>query len=268
MAAPTRVQVTPHAQALATTTVSMTFSSPPTVGNAIVVAFIYYALGGNTTTCADNRGNTYSSSGANTSGNIGVKIFHCSNVTTSGTPFIVTITANTATYFEASAIEVGSTGGNLVVDKTTGSGSGTTTIGTGSTAALTNADVFIVSGFSVTSNQSSITVESVSPSWTQEFEQLSYSTSVAGEIDSRSRTGVSGTTQSCSWTVTTGAPDTSLIVVFAPTVTTEARISQYSVEILSQPVPAINITQYSVEILSATVATVVTESTQFMIVMP
>lgn len=75
---------------------------------------------------------------------------------------------------------------------------------------------------------------------------------------------------SWSWTGSHTSAATSVAVFKETTVSAAAsvRVSQHVVEILSLPVPVARVSQHVVEILSATTAPAVTESTQFMIVMP
>lgn len=219
MAVPTRVQTTPQVRASSSTTVSVTFSAPPTVGNAVAVALIMYnASGTGTLTAVDNRGNTYSVALHRYNGQNAAAVLYCSKITTTGTPFTVTVTCTATCYFEAVAIEVNNIVTGLIVDKTNSTTGVSTTPATGSTAAITGTDVFVVSATSVGINLASITVQVVVPAWTQELENLSYSASVAGEADSRSLTGVASSTQSCAWTLNTSGAWSAIIVVFRDTV--------------------------------------------------
>jgi hypothetical protein len=218
MAAPTRVQSTGRVRALSTLSVSLTFASPPTAGNTIVAAAIAYTAV-SSFTGADNRGNSYTQVAKLTTGQVSIVMFACTTPLVTGSPFTVTLTANTPVYWEACAIEVTGAGGTgvLTVDQTiTQSGAGPT-VSTGTTAALTGTDVFVLAGHAIAGNQTSITVQSVSPAWFQEFENLDYSASIAGELDTRSLTGVAGTTQSCSWTTSNVGPTTAALVVFKGT---------------------------------------------------
>ena len=214
-----RVQGTGRVFATSTTSVALTFAAPPTVGNGIVVLVsLFQAIGPMTTTCADNRGNTYASAATrNTAGvQISSTIHYCSLVGTTGTPFTVTltITSGTGVYFEAAAVEVSGVGTGLLLDQTaTNAGSGTA-ISTGTTAGLTGTEVLLVAAHAVAANQSTITVATVTPAWTQECENLSYSATIASEGDTRVLTSAAGTTQAATWTDAPGGNFTAVLAAF------------------------------------------------------
>lgn len=243
-----RVQTTPQVRSTSGP-VTVTFTSPPTVGNAIVVVALLWNTG--TLTCTDNKGHAYSQVVLRANGAAGgAGIFLCNRVVATGDPFSVTISSTTGTLFEASAIEVV---GALMVDQTTSQAGTTGTFATtGPTPALTGANVFVASVVALFANQTSINVEVVSPSWTQELENYNYSATVAGEADSRTLVGVLGTTQDCDWVY---SPSTSYIAVLAvfreeiPSL--ETRVTQETVEVLTQPtLPATQVTQVAIESLS------------------
>lgn len=214
----TRVQATPQVRS-GNTTVVLTFASPPTVGNAIVVPTLMYGSG--TLSCADNWGNTYAlvESQLNASANGGAYVFLSSSIVATGSPFSVTVTVVTASshQFEASAIEVGglTAGAKLIVDRTVKNFGTAAAAATGSTLAIGGAEVFVVAALALTANQTSITVEVVSPPWLQEIENFSYTASIAGETDSRVVATPGGaTTLSCSWTYSTSAQFAAVLVAF------------------------------------------------------
>lgn len=210
----TRVQATPKAQASSTATVSMTFATPPTVGNAIVVGAVQWG-GTAPTGCADNRGNTYTAAAVSgVGGSARASIFVCAAVATSAGPFTVTVTAPAGAYWLAVAIELAGVGSGLALDQAVTNHTGTGAIGTtGATAALSGSEVALVAVQALNGTQASITVEAVTPPWIQEAEELSFAI-VPGEIDSRIRTGVAGTTQSCSWTNATAGSYAAALAAF------------------------------------------------------
>ena len=222
MAAPTRVQSTGRIRPTGATSVSLTFATPPTAGNTVVVASIMFNNSGGTFSCADNRGNTYAQAAYQNNGNnVAVVVFACTTALATGSPFTVTITAvSFTTYFEATAIEVAGAGGTgvLTVDRTsTQTSVAASQPATGTTAALTGTDAFLLAIHAIAANQASLTVQVVTPAWFEEMEHLNYSATVAGELDSRSVTGVLGTTQACSWTAATTAGYAAALVAFKGT---------------------------------------------------
>lgn len=217
----TRVQASPKTVGnnIPFTLALTAFGTLPTVGNAIVIPVITNVNGSTTLSCADNRGNTYTlvkrqqSSGG---GDATVHIFLCEAVVTNTSPFTITLTrtAGGNFYAVALAIEVNpGVGKTLVVDQSVSQAIATTALTTGPTAAVAADELFLAAACSTDSSQGSITVESVSPTWIQEYEDLSFSTAV-GEANSRVKTGTVGTTQSCSWTGTSSSPSAVALVAF------------------------------------------------------
>jgi hypothetical protein len=104
-AAPRFVQATPTASTLqgSATSASVTFATPPTAGNTIIVFAAAYADGltmAGPTATSDDHGNSYTaaiaySSPAGTCGSTGMSlaaIYYASGIASSGTPFTVTFT--------------------------------------------------------------------------------------------------------------------------------------------------------------------------------
>src|SRR4030095_3648499 len=123
----TRIQATPKVIGDSVASVALTFPTPPTVGNVIVVPVILYNVSGPTPTCTDNRSNTYSLAVDQTGGTSHVAIFYCAQIATSGAPFTITLATTPSNYYVTSAVEIGGLGGaTLLVDKTgTSRGGGT-----------------------------------------------------------------------------------------------------------------------------------------------
>ena len=198
----TRVQGTGQVTASVAFSVSGTFPAPPTVGNGVVVGVTVTAAA-LPSGCTDNRGNTYvlaKGQGSSNSGNT-VAIYVCAAITTTGSPFTITVTHATQRNWLAVAVEVA---GPIAIDQVASVSAATAAPTSGATPALTAADVFLVAGTAVGSSASSITVAVVTPPWTQEAEAVA-SSPVTGELDSRALTGVLGTTPSASWTLGGGA---------------------------------------------------------------
>lgn len=246
----TRVQAAPKALG---NPCNITFPAPPTVGNGLVVAVVAYGSNPANVTCVDNCGNAYWLSASRTQSNPHVALYHCEKIVGTGAPFTITVTGISCF---ATAIEVAGLGtDSLVIEKSATQIGTSVTPSTGTTAALTVADVFMVIATSGAAVISSITVETVSPSWVQEAEDTAFLWA-SGEVDSRELTGVSGTTQSGSWTQNTSGAWVGVIVAYKAGASPSMRLSQAAIETLSQPVPEARITQSVVELLSAPVPAV------------
>src|SRR5262245_33058433 len=176
----TRVQTAPKASGQPAT---ITFSTPPTVGNAIIVASIAWGASAPAPSATDNRGNTYTSVLAVANGSPRVAFLYCPKIVATGAPFTITLNY-TGQY--ATAIEVTGLGSDsLLLDQTasqSSGGSSSTTPSTGVTPPITGTDAFAVIAHSLNSSEASITVGAATPAWTQDLEDLSWSWA-AGEID-------------------------------------------------------------------------------------
>jgi len=249
----TRIQATTKGTAFAQAVSTPAFTVPPTLGNAIIVPV---TLRGSasfaTATCTDTYGNSYAraTTALQTAGtDTACAIYYCDTVVATGAGFVVTVAGiGGSSSCTICAIEVNpGTSLGLGLDQTaTGIGTSTTPA-TAATAPLTAAEVFVVAVHVHETNQASITVEAVTPSWTQEFEQLS---SGPGEADSRRLTGVAGTTTSVSWTLpTTGNWAAALAAFRAVTTAPPTRVTQAAVELLSLPTAPARVTQGLIEVL-------------------
>lgn len=246
-----RVQAAPKVTGGSATSIPITFSTPPTVGNGIIVPVVTW--GGNLTgtTCADNRGNSYNVAVAfkHTGSAPGVVIAYCPKLVATGGPFTITVTVAAGIYWVGTAIEVSGVGSGLNVDRTvTRQDNSGTTFLTDSTAALFNDEVFACAVVSLGSGQGSLTVEGVSPAWTQEVEDLSFTWSV-GEVDTRVLTGVVGTPQSCSWAGTTGTTSATALACFSAgvVVAAEVAVTQVPLEVAARLPTDLAVTQLLVE---------------------
>lgn len=197
-----RVQATPKASVSGVTTVSVSFSTLPAVGNGIIVG-VYSGIfaGIPAGACSDNQGNTYVRVRNVENGVVGLSLAYylCSKIATSSGTFTVTVNpAAGSTNFTAVAIEVSGVGGGLALDSSTAnwgiSASATATIG-----ITVNANTFQVASIGINSTQASITITSAdSPAWTQEIENLS-SPGIVCQVDYRIVTTVSAANDSWSW---------------------------------------------------------------------
>jgi len=205
------VQITAKVQG---TTLTIPFSTPPSVGNAIVVPVVGRATTINfpPTACTDNYGNTYllATTQVQTIGaDCGAAIYYCNAVQTTGASFTVTIPNLYA--MVGCGIEVNNA---LILDqiKTAISGATSTTPATGATAPLMAAEEFVVAAYQGNSSQASIIVESVSPAWIEAYETLSGFG--PGEAVTRILTNASGTTTSASWTLASAESWVAILATF------------------------------------------------------
>ena len=198
-----RVQATGKVTADSALSVALTFATPPSVGNGVVVLLTIYSSAASFT-CVDNRGNTYTLAKRQLTGpSEQAIIFFCAAVTTSAAPFTITVsTGGGAHFYIASALEVSGVGAGLVLDQTASGTATSATPATAATPALTADEVLLAGTCSINGAEASITVAVVSPVWTQEHEELSFSHAV-GEGNSRIVTGALGTTPSLSWSMPT-----------------------------------------------------------------
>lgn len=193
---------------------SVTFDSPPEVGNGIVVGLV--TSGGDTWIggCTDNQGNTYTVAKQQPPG-IGTgiaAIFYCNKVANSASPFTITINSNPLTDLMMKAFEIN---GELSINRSQGGAVNGTTAFTPIMPGLTADSVFAASAISIWAAQTSITAVSsapASPAWTEESEKLTGV--VAGEIDTRILTGVLGLATEARWTLNPGGWCDYVVVAF------------------------------------------------------
>lgn len=209
----TRVQGTGKKSTSGTTCTSTAFAAPPTIGNGIVVPFSLW----NSNTISgvtDNFGNTYVRAVRMDNGGVSgstVEVWFCAKIVATGGGFAVTATCISNNYWLLGAIEVANVGTGLVVDQTAAAAGVSTAPATTLTAALTGSQSFVTAVLACKQAQTTITVETLTPAWTQEQEELS-AANVAGEADSRIVTGTTGV--SCSWTLSTSSEWGAAIVAF------------------------------------------------------
>jgi hypothetical protein len=197
------------------TPASGNFGANPAVGQLIVVAFWGVSnLAWQPQDCTDNQGNRYSLAAVSTVATRTCAIWWTIAGANAGT-FTVSIASSVAGNLSGAgcATSFATDGTGLWrLDKRASATGSSTTPATGSTATLTVADEVVVAAMGAIANQASIAVESVSPAWTEEAEELSFTTYMAGEMDSRV---VSATTaQSCSWTLASTAGWVCAVVTF------------------------------------------------------
>lgn len=211
--------------------IAITLSTPPTVGNGLIVLLNFWRGGASSavpSTCVDNRGNGYTLAISRTNANAVTGVFVCATVATSGAPFTLTVTATATADWVVQVLEVSGVGAGLLVDQSVGATGTSSTPATGAAPALTAAETFQVAIHAIANAQTSITIAAGTPAWAQEFEELS-SALIAGEAVSRLVPSGLGTTPSASWTdVTAAVWSAVLVAVKAPGAPAAvARVSSY-----------------------------------------
>jgi hypothetical protein len=163
----------------------LSFDSLPSAGRAVVVACFGYlsSIDFGTGSVTDNQGNTYT---RRTSATIGtaaqLAIYDCLSIGSPSGTFTVSIDGGSAGTLKIIAVILEVAGLSTFEGQNTATGSSTAPSVTRTVAA---ASAFQVSAAMAAANQESIVVGVLSPTWTEEAEQLSYSSYMAGEIDSR-----------------------------------------------------------------------------------
>lgn len=196
--------------------VTMTFSTTPSVGSLILVGIDIYSTEMVNGDVTDNQGNTYLLAGQakGVSGGPGCAIFYAVAATASGT-FTITVNPTSVgnTYIAASAHEWSGTWTGRILDRRAyGYGSGTA-IATRATDTLRDANEVVAAICAIGANQASLTVASATPAWDERHEELSWTSYCPGEFNSRVLSG-STAGQSCSWTAATSAAWAACIVTF------------------------------------------------------
>ena len=190
------VQTTAKLSCNGGTSMAQAFPGATTVGNLLVVevwAFgnIDWAPGDVT----DSENNQY----ALATGTTGKPAIWYATATTTGTPTVTVDPLNQGSWFAQGSAQEYSASGAILDRAVTNNGSSTTP-STGTSAATTVNDALIIAVMDISSNQASITVDAVSPAFTERAETLSNAI-MAGECDSRVVSA--GGTQACSWTCAT-----------------------------------------------------------------
>jgi hypothetical protein len=212
----TRTQTTGKFRISSSTPASGSFGGLPTEGDLIVVVF----WGSSNPRwrpqdCTDNQGNTYSLAyTAQDGGILDTAIWWCVTGPTSGTFTVSLDSAVVGNYSGAgAALSFSSTATGFWRPDARAFASGTSTSpATGNTGTLDAAEEVVVAAVGVRAGQASITVESVSPAWTEEAEELNFVAYVPGEVNYR--ISAATTAQSCSWTLASSGVWTAIICTF------------------------------------------------------
>lgn len=133
----------------------------------------------------DDKGNTYHRLVESTAqSNCVVSIHYAENVAAGVTSVTVDPTG-TANYFSWAAFEIAAPSSSHDVSAANNSGTSGASGNPGTTGSTAQADEFVVMAVTTVSDPTTITVQSASPAFTEDTEQLDGSTHQAGEIDYR-----------------------------------------------------------------------------------
>lgn len=198
---------------------SAALSGTPAVGEHIVIAVGGAALSlvFASSDATDDIGTTYEMVVQSAANNRGISAIFIGKVVSSATPTVGLANDTNATnwFGHFTAFSVSGLDGVDVFDVATSATGSSGTPATGSTATSAVSDSMVVAAMQIraTLNPTTLTVESVSPSWTEASEETNGSGNEPGEMDYRviSSTG----TQSCSWTVNQSTTWTCCIAVFS-----------------------------------------------------
>jgi len=215
----TRGQTTGKLRTATAGSLAGSMGGTPQSGSLVVVAVwaadgIHWATGDVT----DNQGNTYYRACALSRPAAGssVAIYYAEGVVSSGT---FTITVNPANHGNTEFVMVatefyGSVATRVrLLDRTHVNAASGTAVALGPTSALNMTEALVFCAFVIDVSQASIVVESVSPSWTQEAEELDTGTYIAGEAVSRVVSA--GGAQSCNWTAASSSQWIAVMACFS-----------------------------------------------------
>jgi hypothetical protein len=254
----THIQTTPQATRNASTTIVVTFATPPALGNGILFLLQYHFYGSSPiTSVTDNKGNTYTlavSIRDVTSNGMQADVYYCAKVTATGASFAVT--AAMVGDASAVAVEVGgvtAAGLSLLTTVTATGSSKTPATGTATPlAGVTTAMLVAVHAIGI--GGTVCAVGSATPAWTQESEQLT-SSFAAGESDTVILTSPSGVVPTCSWTWTSAGSASWAAVLAAfgdgtPTTPPDvvARTTQVALEVFNAQSATVRSTQLALEV--------------------
>jgi hypothetical protein len=189
----------------------VTFTTPPTVGQAIVVV----ALGqpsSAVTTITDTAGQTYTLAQTAVHGlGLRVEVWFCARITASASPYTVTATGLTGSR-RVLALAIGGVGLGIAVDQSAGAFADGATAVVGPTAPLTANDVLIVAGGLLASSSGVFGIAPVPPpAWISRRKDTTY------EVATRAATGQVGLQASASWPIGFNTSWVAAIVAFKST---------------------------------------------------
>jgi len=191
----------------------------PTNGNALVIEISGWNAGnlafaaGNVT---DNKGNTWllAKTVSNNNGHGASAIFYVEKVAGASGTYTITVGSNknSGNWFDCAVFEVSGIGSKLNLGNTNSATGQSPANPTTGAAAVTHTEELIAAAMEIASAEGSISVESTSPAWTQDFEQLSFVNNSPGEGDSKIVSSAGNYTGN--WTVGTPAQYAAVIACF------------------------------------------------------
>ena len=214
--AQTQTQATSYCTQGNTTSSSCSFTALPSAGDFILIQGQRWATTGVVTGCSDNQGNSYSVAVQSSlaAGVISAFICYATNIGTPSGTFTVTVSSGSdASWwnFKATSWSGMATASALDVTAVNAGGFGTPP-SSGATGALAQANNLVAASVGISTTQTSITVEALSPAWTQQFEELSANVTIAGEADTRVIS--SSSAQTANWILSTDGVWSAVIAVF------------------------------------------------------
>lgn len=225
-----KIKNTPPSRGNSTVT-TVTFDPKPALDSGVIILVHGYDAAAGAVfspgACTDSFGNTYIL--AITQQNVveknAVGIYYCPRILFTGTPFNISIAFSSTTFFTTVGAEVA---GPIALDQVASNTGSTTAATTGTTPPLTVNNAIVAAIQSITGgNEASIVVQSVSPPWFQEFEDLTWGSHIVGEADSRVISNGLGVGQSCAWTNATARPYAAAIATFRIPATAAAERVQF-----------------------------------------
>jgi len=198
--------------------IDVSFGALPAAGNMVAVLVWAYqsSIAFATNGVSDNQGNTYTRAAVRVqsgSGAVACAIYYCLSIGSPSGTFTVSIAGGgTGSLYASAAIMefsgVGGLEGVAVIDETGASVNPATV-----TRSVSAASGLALAVLTEIVTQASITVEALSPTWTEEVEQLSYATYVPGEGNSRITTIGTGN-YTANWTNATACAYAAALAVF------------------------------------------------------
>lgn len=218
MAAPALVQTSTRTSATSVTSIANSLGSLPAAGNFVLVLVHKYTslhqfAAGDVT---DNQGNTYilAAQGVSVS-SPQCAIYYCANIGSPSGTFTITVQFGESANGHLIAQEWANMGTDPALHVASNAGTGTA-LSSGTTVSVTPpVDGALVVSIAAIIQAATLTVETVSPAWTEVDEVTTPFSAPAGESDYRIVTAAG--TQSCAWTSTVSGAWGAAIAVFAPT---------------------------------------------------
>lgn len=212
----TKVQTSTRTSGTSITSLANSFGSLPSAGNFVYVVVHKYSSGANFAAgdVTDNQGNTYILAAKGTSVGSGhVAIYYAANIGTPSGTFTITVQYDQVANGHMIAEEWSGMGSDPALTVASNAGTGTSLTSGTTTSVTPGVDGALVVAAAAIVQAATLTVETVSPAWTETDEVTTPFFAPAGESDQRVITA-SGT-QSCSWTSSVLGGWESCIAVFA-----------------------------------------------------